>query len=176
MDEFWTQKNLSNSRFNRDNFQAYLRNPDGFLGGSFIRTLYTGGPGLIGRLKAKGAFASSDSKINDDRYPTVGTGKVNVRFDILRGVDLKRLDGYVYRIDVGAAFRAKGMRCPKPEEALLVPAEDQQIGRGDHPLAAFLFGSGDVFIVCELGGCRSLYLDSDHGGWLSNYDFLGVCE
>lgn len=144
----------------------------------FTRTLdLSGGPGVISRLIEKGGpWGHANPDITDDRYPTSGTGLKQIHYRILRGVDLKRPDGFVYSVDVDAAFTRERMRRTLAAEALLVVAEDQQIGRGEHPLVAFIVGTRSAFIVLEAGAGRVLNLYSVRDYWSADCVFVGVCE
>ncbi|MBI5221272.1 MAG: hypothetical protein HY979_00500, partial [Candidatus Magasanikbacteria bacterium] len=121
-------------------------------------------PGIIVALVQKGGpWGYLNPNITDANYPVKGEGAVDVRCRILRGEDLKRPDGYVYNVDVDAAFVREGMRRPNPAEGLLVPAQDSQIGRGGHPLVMLLAGSQVAFYVDEDVGQRKLHQFSDDG-------------
>lgn len=139
---------------------------------------YTGGPGLVGRLADKGGpWGYRNPDINDANFPVVGNGVMTVRFRFIPGVELKSDDGLVWRDVVEAKFREMGMRFPNAAEALLVPAEDQQIGRGKHPLVAFVQGSQYAFVVDGNDKGRYLHFRGyGHGEWRPNDMFLGVCE
>lgn len=145
-------------------------------GSSFRMSLDYTGPSLIDRLVDKGGpWGKRNPNINDANFPVTGSGVVAVRFRIIPGVELKSADGLVWRNVVETKFREMGMRFPNAAEALLFPAEDQQIGRGDHPLVAFVQGSQNAFFVGGDDQTRNLELDVNDL-WFSLYDFLGVCE
>ena len=134
-------------------------------------------PGIIAQLKRDAAYEGYvEKQINDDRYPTTPGGIVDVRYRIVRGEELKRADGYVYRSDVEARFRDMRMRFPDAAEALLPPARDRNVGRGDKPYVAFICGSQGAFFVGERGGQRRLRLNTRDDDWYASCAFVGVCE
>lgn len=144
-------------------------------GSIFSRVLDLTGPGIIARLVEKGGpWGYIDHRITDATFPIKSDGKRTVRYRGIKGANLKRADGWVYRADVEAAFRKEGMRFGNPAENLLVPAEDSEAGRGDEPMVMFVEGSPFAFVVYEgVGGARGLSLRGD-GHWGPSCVFVGV--
>ena len=173
MKEFWTL--VDSGHINTQNFQAFLRDPNQGDSGIIKHNLtYT--PNIVNQLGDEGDYRGCRNRnINDDSYPTKGKDCV-VRYRLIAGEELKRADGWVYRSDIEAYFRDRGMRFPNAAEALLPPAKDKELGRGAHPMVAFIGGSRAAFIVEEDNHGRGLgqYIDNDI--WHPGYVFLAVCE
>ena len=116
------------------------------VGGEIIEHELEYGPDVIKRLTDEGGpWGYCNSNINDENYPVRGEGIVKVRFELVSGEELKRDNGCVYRFDVEAEFARRGLRLPNAAEALLPVAKDKQLGRGNHPLVAFIGGSRAAF-------------------------------
>ncbi|MEK7189746.1 MAG: hypothetical protein AAB666_02065 [Patescibacteria group bacterium] len=145
---------------------------------------YTGGLGLIDRLLERGGpWGYGDVKriINDDNFPVTGSGIVPVRFRLLRGYDLARHDNQVYFDDLDARFKDERLRRPNAVEALLVPAEDRQIGR-EHPMLIPIQGASNTwfYVYEDVDVGRCLGANGEDGERSCTFGlevyFLGVCE
>ena len=133
-------------------------------------------PNIVNQLGDEGDYRGyRNLHITDENYFIKGEDGV-VRYCFISGEELKRSDGYVYRSDVEAYFRERGMRFPNAAEALLPSAKDKQLGRGAHPLVAFVGGSRAAFCVHEYRRERDLYQRLDDDLWSPRYLFLAVCE
>ncbi len=133
-------------------------------------------PTIVTELGDDGKYTRyHNPNINDDNYPSNGEDGV-VRYNFIPGEELKRSNGWVYRSDVETYFSERGMRSPNAAEALLPPAKDKQLGRGAHPLVAFIGGSRAAFIVHEDSLERSLNHYKGFDPWYTSYEFLAVCE
>ncbi|MFZ2189499.1 MAG: hypothetical protein WA057_01500 [Candidatus Magasanikiibacteriota bacterium] len=133
---------------------------------------------LIDHLVQKGGpWGWWDKGINSANFAVSGTGIVQVEFCIVPGEELKSADGNVRRDDAEAKFRAMGgMHFPNAAEALLVPANGHQVGRGDHPMLAFVESTSHAFFVSGDERNRRLDLGDDDGYWFSYSGVLAVCE
>lgn len=135
------------------------------------------GSGVIHQLGDEGEYRGyRNPDINDDNYPVQGEGVFQVRFRLIKGDDLKRDDGWVYRSDFQRYCGENGLREPNAAKALLPPAKDKQLGRGGHPMVAFIGGSRAAFIVSERSHARRLNRFIGLDCWSSSYVFLAVCE
>lgn len=171
MGEFWALVN--SGHITRANFNEFLRN----RGGGIVEYELHYGPSVVCELADEGGpWGFRNENINDDNYPVNGEGVVKVKFQFFPGEELKRPDGWVYRSDVEAYFRERGMRFCNAAEALLPPAKDKQLGRGEHPYVAFIGESGGAFIVGGDGRVRRLYRSVDDERWGPDFVFVGVCE
>jgi hypothetical protein len=135
---------------------------------------FRGATTIISRLKKAGQYSRPNNKITDRRFPITGSGIVDIRFRIIPGEELSS-DYWVWRRNVENLFCMERMRFPNAAEALLVPALDQEIGRGKRSLVMFIRGFECMFAVDGDSTKRNLHLffgDQCH----PCYDFLGVCK
>ncbi|MBI2436730.1 MAG: hypothetical protein HYV41_03245 [Candidatus Magasanikbacteria bacterium] len=130
---------------------------------------------VIAQLTKEGRYHGVDRDITDNNFPTERQGVETVMFCIVSGKLFKRADGIVYRADVEAAFGEVGVRLCDPDEALLPPAKDHNLGLNDAPYVAFIRGSRSSFFISG-GPTRGLkqYADDDRCG--PHCVLVGVCE
>lgn len=167
-------------RITRELFQAFLRNPQGWAGEDGIVEIeleLTYVDGIVVQLRnAGGPWGYCNEQINDENYPVKGQGTVKIRFKLVPGELFKRDDGYCYRSDFKEFCQARNWREANAAEALLPVARDKRLGRGEHPVVAFVAGSRAAFFVYGFDRERNLRRSIDDGPWRSHCLFLAVCE
>lgn len=132
------------------------------------------GHNVIRRYVSEGGYLGyCNPAIDDNMYPVSGEGNVNVTFELIPGEKLKRADGWVYRSDFMAYCQKNGLRVPNVAEALLPPAKDRYLGRGEHPMIAII-GAYDTFTVMEYDHGRAICLSHNYGELLPHNMFLAV--
>lgn len=136
------------------------------------------GPDVVSRNVQEASFEGfvNPAIIDDECYPVSGRGIVKVRYCLIPGEKLECTRGLVYCDNFKVYCREHGLREPNAAEATLLPAKDRELGRGAHPLVAFIGGSRAAFFIRERNRERSLYLSVGDFGWLPKNVFLAVCE
>jgi hypothetical protein len=174
MKKFW--RLVDSGHINSKNFQAFLRDPNQGDLGVIEHELLLGSDVVSRNVKDAKYEGYVNPAINDDNYPVSGEGVVKVRYHLISGEKLKRADGWVYRDDFKVYCRERSLREPNAGEATLLPVKDKQIGRGAHPLVAFIGGSRAAFIVSVNYHARILSQNIDLVKWSPVFEFLAVCE
>ena len=177
MKEFWTL--VDSGHVNTENLQAFLRNPNRGDGGIIeIELELEYRDGIVVELRnAGGPWGYCSEQINDNNYPVDGEGVVKLKFRLIPGEEFKsENDGCYYPADFQAYCKEHGLREPNAAEALLPVARDKQLGRGDHPMVAFVGGSRVAFVVYEHRHARCLSQHTDSDSWRPSCLFLAVCE
>ena len=172
------QRLVNSGHITKKDFQAFLNQyrstwtNDGIIEHELMYT-----PNIVNQLGDEGNYRGYRSgTLTDENLPTKGEDGV-VRYRLISGEELKRADGLVYRSDVEVYFHDRGMRFPNAAEALLPPAKDQQLGRDDHMMVAFIAGSDTAFVVEVHNHGRSLNQDFGYDPrWPPNGVFLAVCK
>lgn len=167
-------------RVTQECFEAFLRNPAGWTTDGIIEIELelTYRDRIVVELRSEGGpWVYWSREINDRDYPVEGTGTVKVKYRLVPGKLFKRDDdGYCYRSNFKEFCQARNWREANAAEALLLFAKDKQLGRGKHPVVAFIAGSGAAFVVIKLNPGRGLLLFEGDGPWGSSGLFLAVCE
>lgn len=126
---------------------------------------------------------SVDNWFHDTTYPDVnknvgGSGLVVVKLVVIPGSELVNLDvGVVNESYMRRQLAVMRMRFANPAEALLIPANDHNIGRV-RPLFVFTQGCfrSDVFKVSGDNGHRYLSANVHHLDCPVEADYVAVCD
>jgi hypothetical protein len=143
---------------------------------------------IISRLLKAGNYSTHSHSIDDKKYLLSSReGEVVVKYGILSYSEIAILLGIdpdskqpLGSLQIRKVCELKkGIRCPAADEALLLPAEDHNIGR-ERAYVAVIHNSDDVFYVRydKDGRRRFFQFDLDTSSrWSSSYDEYGAsCE
>lgn len=170
--ELIKQSRGGNPRVNRENLQAYLRNPNAFLQSGLYPVTVDYGK-TIEEMVSAGNYDRRNGSINSKNFPIKGKGKTSVNLEPVH------LNKVVSSENVLAYLDENGMRPAVVEELLAFGATYPEIQR-EFPIiclgSSWVDSLGDRSVPCldRYGSDRRLGLDWFDDGWGGCWRFLAV--
>lgn len=159
-------------RVNRENLQAYLRNPNGSMQAGIypVAVDYTK---TIDEMVSAGHYDWKNDDINSKNFSVSGEGVVNVNLELIH------LNKMISSEDVLAYLEKNGMRPATIAELLAFGATHPEVQREFSIIclgSSWVDSDGDRLVPCLYGGGsgRGLSLRWFVGGWNVHCRFLAV--